>query len=105
MGLATTTSTEYGYYVTGDTDPTPIWADGRKYVQVLAFSPGSTADTVIVSSQNRTGGTFTNLWSTASAGAAGVAQHLTVDGCFPATNLKVQFSSSSAKLYVYLRAR
>ena len=105
MGLATVVPTEYGYYVTGDTDPTPIWADdSRKYIQNVVFSPGATNDTVLLANQNRPGGTFTNFWSSASAGTAGVAQNFRCE-IIPATNLRVTFSSGSGKVYIYVRSR
>ena len=105
MGLATVTPTEYGYYVTGDTDVTPIWADdSRKYIQNVVFSPGSTADTIELHNQNRPGGTFTNFWSSGSAGTAAVAQNFRCE-IVPATNLRVKFSNGSGKVYIYLRAK
>lgn len=105
MGLATSTQTEWGYYVTGDTDPTTIWTDGRKYIQAIVYCPGTTNDTVVISTSKQITGAYTNLWTSASAGTAGVAQEVRFDGNIPADNLKIAISNSSAKVYIYLRSR
>lgn len=104
MGLATVTKTEWGYYVTGDTDPTPVWADGRKYVQNIAFVPNGAADSTILSTSRNLTGPYTNAWTTASAGVAGVAQTIRVES-IPLDNLKVQLSDAAGKVYIYLKAR
>ena len=104
MGLATNTKTEWGYYVTGDTDPTTIWTDGRKYVRTVVFVPSGTADYVIMSSAPQADGTFVNWLKMGSGGVAGEAQcPWNLGDGIPADNLKIQLSSGTGQLYIYLR--
>jgi alanyl-tRNA synthetase len=105
MGLATSTQTEWGYYVTGDTDATVIWSDGRRYIQNISFVPAAADDSVIIATSKNVTGAYTNMWSTASAGVAGVVQEIHYDGNVPADNLRVKLSNGGGKVYIYLRSR
>jgi hypothetical protein len=104
MGQPTITPTEWGFYVTGDTDLSDALWSGRKYVQNITFVPNAAADTTILSTSRNLTGPYTNAWSTASAGVAGVAQNIRVES-IPLDNLKVKLSDAGGKVYVYLRAR
>lgn len=104
MGAATVTSTEWGYYVTGDTDPTPVWTDGRKYVRTVVFIPATTTDYVILSSTKNVTGAETN-WL--KLGSGGVAAHQEcpwhLDDGVPADNMKCTLSNGSGQVYIVLR--
>ena len=106
MGAPSSTTTEWGFYITGDTDAKDIWTDGRKYIQAVVWCPGSTDDTVELTTTQNNGISYTTLWYSVSAGTAGVAQAFgPFDGTIPANNLRIKFSNGSSKLFVYLRSR
>ena len=103
MGLATVVKTEWGYYVTGDTDPTSVW-DGRRYVRAVVFIPNGTADTVEMDSTKNVTGVVTS-WL--KLGSGGVANHQEcpwhLDDGVPADNMRVTFSHGSGRLYIIVR--
>lgn len=105
MGLATVVQTEWGYYVTGDTDPTPVWSDGsRRYIRAVVFSPNGTDDYAILSTTRNITGPSTNFLRMGSAGVAKEALcpwHL--DEGVPADNLTVQMTHGGAQLFIVVK--
>ena len=105
MGLATSVKTEWGYYVTGDTDPTTIWEDGRRYIKGVAWEPAAADDTFYISTTRNVTGGDTQVISSTSAGTAGVTQYWHWgDIGIPMDNIKIALSNGSAKLYIYVRS-
>jgi hypothetical protein len=104
MGLATVTKTEWGYYVTGDTDPTPVWTDGRKYIKTIVFVPGAADDTGELDTLRNIDGPSTPFSYYTSGGTAGIGQcYWHLDDGIPADNLMCTFSNSGGAFYIYLR--
>lgn len=105
MGLPTNTQTEWGYYVTGDTDLSAVIWEGRRYVQAMVFVPVGASDTVEVTTTKDIKGAYTPVWNTGGAGVAVVQQEVRFDGNIPMDNPKVKLSAGGGKLYIYLRSR
>ena len=103
MGLATVTQTEWGYLVTGDTDPTPIFT-GRRYIRTPVFIPNGVADTVEMATTKNVTGPYTS-WL--KLGSGGIANHQEcpwhLDDGVPADNMRVTLSDASGRLYLYVR--
>ena len=104
MGLATVTKTEWGYHVTGDTDPTPIWTDGRRYVRTTSFTPAAVDDTAQISTSKNITGADTAFVKFKSEGVIGVTVNSWhSDDGIPADNAQVTLSNGGAEVFIYLR--
>lgn len=104
MGLATVTKTEWGYHVTGDTDPTPIWTDGRRYVRSASFVPAAVDDVAQISTSKNITGADTAFMKFKSEGVIGVTVHsVESDDGFPADNARVTLGNGSAEMFIYTR--
>jgi len=105
MGLATVTQTEWGFYVTGDTDATPITQmEGRRYVRTVVFIPAGVADTMELSTTKNVTGPYTS-WLL--LGSGGIANHQEcpwhLDEGVPADNMRVKLSDAGGKVYIVLK--
>lgn len=104
MAAATVTSTEWGYYVTGGTDATSVWTDGRKSVRAVVFCAATTNDTMTLTTTKNVTGTATNFLVMASPGAANQVEcpwHL--DNGVPADNMAITLSNAGGKAFIILR--
>ena len=103
MGLATVTQTEWGYYCTGDTDPTPIW-DGRRYVRTVVFIPKSTTDTMELDTTKNVTGPVTS-WL--KLGSGGIANHQEcpwhLDEGVPGDNMRITLSDKDGRAYIVVK--
>lgn len=104
MGKPTSTQTEWGFYVTGDTDLSDELWNGRRYVRTVVFIPAGVADTVELSTTKNVTGAYTS-WL--KLGSGGIASHQEcpwhLDDGVPADNMKVKFSDGSGRVYIVLR--
>ena len=108
MGLATVKQTEWGYYVTGDTDPTPIWTDGRRYVRTVVFIPAGVADTAELATKNNIKGDPSDSFTSwLKLGSGGLANHQEcpwhLDDGVPADNMRCTLSDASGRMYIVVK--
>ena len=104
MGLATVVQTEWGYYVTGDTDTTVLESKGKRYrVKTVAFVNSATDDTCLLTTSKNITGASTNFINFGVMDSASQTQKITFgDDGVPADNLAVKFSAGAGQCYIYL---